>query len=152
LIFIIWIIMSYTYKYPQPALTTDALIVARKENQYFILLIERKFDPFKGFWALPGGFVNMDEELETACTRELFEETGITLTDLKQFHTFGTIDRDPRARTVSVVFWSKLDELIEPVASDDAAKAKWVPLKNLPPMAFDHQEIIQKFCGEFKLG
>jgi 8-oxo-dGTP diphosphatase len=140
--------MSYTYKYPRPALTTDALIVARKENQYFVLLIERKFDPFKGLFALPGGFVNMDEELETACTRELFEETGISVTELKQFHTYGTIERDPRGRTVSVVFWSMLDELIDPVAGDDAEKAKWIPLNNLPPMAFDHLKIIKQFCSE----
>jgi len=144
--------MSYTYKYPRPALTTDALIIARKKNQYFILLIERKFDPFKGFWAFPGGFVNMDEELETACARELFEETGILVSDLKQFKTFGTIDRDPRGRTISVVFWSILNEMADPVSGDDASKAKWVPLKNLAPMAFDHQQIIQQFCGEFKLG
>jgi 8-oxo-dGTP diphosphatase len=143
--------MPYTYEYPRPALTTDALIVSRKENQFYILLIERKFDPFKGLFALPGGFVNMDEELDTACARELFEETGISAAELKQFHTYGTIERDPRGRTVSVVFWSILDKLIEPVAGDDAEKAKWIPLNNLPPMAFDHLKIIQQFCSEYEI-
>ena len=142
----IWNFMPHTYEYPRPALTTDALIVAQKENQYFILLIERKFDPFKGLFALPGGFVNMDEELETACARELFEETGISVPALKQFHTYGAVDRDPRGRTVSVVFWSILDELVVPIAGDDAAIAKWIPLNSLPPLAFDHQNIILQFC------
>ena len=92
--------MSYSYKYPRPALTTDALIVAKKEDQYFILLIERKYEPFKGQWALPGGFVNMDEDLDVACARELFEETNISVTELKQFQTYGAVNRDPRGRTV----------------------------------------------------
>jgi 8-oxo-dGTP diphosphatase len=137
--------MTYTYKYPRPALTTDALLVTRKGNQYFILLIERKYDPFKEYWALPGGFINMDEELETACARELFEETGISGLTLKQFQTFGAIDRDPRGRTVSVVFYAKMDEMVEPVAGDDASKAQWFPFNNLPLLAFDHQQIIQQF-------
>jgi 8-oxo-dGTP diphosphatase len=147
LLFGIWNFMPYTYDYPRPALTTDALIVARKEKQFFILLIERKFDPFKGLLALPGGFVNMNEELETACARELLEETGISVPNLKQFHTYGAVDRDPRGRTVSVVFWSILDELIEPVASDDAAKAEWIPINNLKTLAFDHQQIIEDFLN-----
>jgi 8-oxo-dGTP diphosphatase len=142
--------MSYTYEYPRPALTTDAIIIASFENKEFILLIERKFEPFKGYWALPGGFVNMDEELETACARELLEETGISEVELKQFHSFGTIGRDPRSRTISVVFWGKLSERIKPECGDDASKAKWFPLNNLPPLAFDHQQIIQKFKLEKK--
>jgi 8-oxo-dGTP diphosphatase len=144
--------MSYTYEYPRPALTTDAIVIAPINNQEYILLIERKFEPFKGYWALPGGFVNIDEELETACIRELYEETGITVDFLKQFKTFGTIDRDPRARTISVVFSCRLNQATEPVCGDDAAKAHWYPLNNLPPLAFDHQQIIQQFISkiEFK--
>ena len=144
--------MPYTYNYPRPSLTTDAIVIASVGNQYFILLIERKFDPFKGFWAFPGGFVNMDEELETACARELYEETGISGLHLKQFQTYGAVDRDPRGRTVSVVFWAISNEIIEPNCGDDAAKAQWLPLNNLPQLAFDHQQIIQQFCNEFKLG
>jgi 8-oxo-dGTP diphosphatase len=140
------------YKYPRPALTTDAIVIAKMDNQYFILLIERIFDPFVGYWALPGGFINMDEEVVTACSRELFEETGISGLSLKQFQPVGTIDRDPRGRTISVVFWAMLNEIVEPVAGDDAAKAKWFSLNNLPPLAFDHQQIIREFCDEFKIG
>lgn len=143
--------MPYTYEYPRPALTTDALIVTRKENEYLILLIERKYDPFKDYWALPGGFINMDEELETACARELFEETGISGVTLKQCQTVGTIDRDPRGRTITVIFSAELKEMIEPVSGDDAAKARWFPLNNLPRMAFDHLQIIQHFCKMNKL-
>jgi 8-oxo-dGTP diphosphatase len=79
--------MAYTYKYPRPALTTDALLLAAYNGEKYILLIQRKYDPFKGYWALPGGFVDMDEELETACARELEEETGITGIPLEQFET-----------------------------------------------------------------
>jgi 8-oxo-dGTP diphosphatase len=143
--------MPYTYKYPRPTLTTDALIIARQENKHFILLIERKYDPFKGFLALPGGFINLDEELETACARELFEETGISGLELKQYQTFGTIDRDPRGRNISVVFWAMPDEMIEPIGGDDATKAQWFSLNNLPQLAFDHQQIIQQFCRDFKI-
>jgi 8-oxo-dGTP diphosphatase len=137
--------MPYTYKYPRPALTTEALIISRKDDRCFILLIERKFDPYKGFWALPGGFVNMDEDLVTACARELEEETGITGVDLVQFETFGAVNRDPRGRTVSVVFWAETDTLLKAKGSDDAARALWFLLEDLPQLAFDHQLIIDKF-------
>jgi 8-oxo-dGTP diphosphatase len=137
--------MTYTYNYPRPALTTDAIVTVNSRNQIFILLVERKYDPFKDYWALPGGFIHMDEELETACTRELFEETGISGLALKQFQTFGSIDRDPRGRTVSVVFYAEMNEMAEPVAGDDASKAQWFPITNLPALAFDHRMIIQQF-------
>lgn len=137
--------MSYTYEYPRPALTTDALLIATIENRDYILLIERKFDPWKGYWALPGGFVNMDEDLVTACARELEEETGITGIGLTQFETFGDVNRDPRGRTVSVVYWAKVNELIKAKGSDDAASAIWFPVDKLPSLAFDHRQIIDKF-------
>lgn len=94
----------------------------------------------------------MDEELDKACARELLEETGVSVSDLKQFHSFGAIDRDPRGRTVSVVFWSTLNEIIDPAHGDDAANAQWFPLNNLPPMAFDHKQIIEQFCQEKNIG
>jgi len=137
--------MPYTYEYPRPALTTDAILICRKDDQYFILLIERKYDPFKGFWAMPGGFVNMDEDLVTACARELEEETGICGVTLEQFETVGSINRDPRGRTVSVVFWSKMEMMPEAFGGDDAARAQWHCTEKLPLMAFDHLEIITKF-------
>ena len=94
----------HTYKYPRPALTVDAVVYTRENEDNFILLIRRGIEPFEGKWALPGGFVNMDELLATACMRELHEETGLKVLEMKQFKTFDAIERDPRHRTISVVF------------------------------------------------
>ncbi len=112
------------------------------------MLIERGREPFKGKWALPGGFINMDEELETACRRELEEETGIRVGELAQFKAFGSVHRDPRHRTISVVFYSFQEEEAAPLAGDDAAKAQWFPLNHLPELAFDHQLILTEFLAE----
>jgi 8-oxo-dGTP diphosphatase len=135
----------YTYQYPRPAVTVDAIIIC---NRISVLLIERGREPFKGKWALPGGFVDMDEDLETACWRELEEETGLRVGELKQFKTYGSVDRDPRGRTISVVFYSFQEEELITNAGDDAAKAQWFPLDNLPELAFDHQQIIDEFTSE----
>src|SRR6476660_8062009 len=94
---------KYTYDYPRPAVTVDVVIVTREPTPR-VLLIKRKHDPYAGRWALPGGFVDMDEPLEDAARRELLEETGVRLARLEQLHTFGDPDRDPRGRTVSVVY------------------------------------------------
>lgn len=131
----------YTYKYPRPALTVDALVHTNKE----ILLIQRGQEPFAGKWALPGGFVNMDELLETACIRELYEETGLKLEKMEQFKTYDAIERDPRHRTISVVFAAELSHKQEVEGGDDAAKAKWFPIADLPELGFDHSEIIAEF-------
>lgn len=139
--------MSVTYKYPRPALTVDA-IVFRKSLKLEVLLIERGAEPFKNMWAFPGGFVDMDETVEKAAERELFEETGLTGIELKQFHTFSAINRDPRHRTVSVVFVGFTELNIEPKAGDDAKNAKWFDLNNLPNLAFDHAEILKKIKNE----
>ena len=135
----------YNYKYPRPALTVDALVYVKENGSFSVLLIQRGIEPFKGKWALPGGFVNMDELLETACKRELEEETGLQVAQMTQFKTFDAIDRDPRHRTISVVFSAKLPEKTEVKGNDDAAHAKWFPIKNLPEMAFDHREILEEF-------
>ena len=140
--------MSVTYKYPRPALTVDA-IVFRKTSKTEVLLIQRGNEPFKNLWAFPGGFVDMDETVEQAAVRELFEETGIKGIELKQFYTFSAINRDPRHRTVSVVFVGFTEKNIEPKAGDDAKNAKWFELDNLPELAFDHAEILEKFRDEF---
>jgi 8-oxo-dGTP diphosphatase len=140
--------MSYTYKYPRPAITVDALITAERDRRTMILLILRKSEPFRGRWALPGGFAGIDELLEDACKRELEEETGLKDIELKQFHTFDAPDRDPRERIISVVFHGQLDEPAPVKGGDDAQEAKWFPITSLPEMAFDHQEIIKKFVRE----
>lgn len=139
---------NYCYKYPRPAVTTDAILVAKQQDQIAILLIQRGIDPYKGHWALPGGFIEMDEELEDACARELEEETGITGVQLQQLAAFGGVNRDPRGRTISVVFWAKVSSKLKAKAGDDAQHAKWFSLNNLPPLAFDHQKVIQQFIDE----
>ena len=136
--------MSYTYDYPRPAVCADIIVFKYKDKNLHILLIKRMFDPFKDKWALPGGFVDMDEELDTAAYRELAEETSILNIELKQFRSFGKIGRDPRGRTISVVYYGFLSEdNNEMKAGSDAADALWFAINNLPPLAFDHNEIIE---------
>ncbi len=133
--------MSYTYKYPRPAVTVDCLLYKLlPETQ--ILLIERKFPPYENQWALPGGFVNMDEDLKEAAYRELKEETGLEGLNLSQLKTFGKPGRDPRGHVISIVFWGEHTNTSKAVAGDDAKSAEWFPLKHLPKLAFDHDEII----------
>ncbi len=134
--------MSYTYKYPRPALTVDCLIF-RKEPVLQLLLIQRKFPPFENNWALPGGFVEMEEDLIEAAKRELNEETGLDGIDLFQLQTFGKPGRDPRGRTISVVFWGESANEKSVIAGDDAQKARWFTISKLPKLAFDHEEILK---------
>ena len=135
--------MTYTYDYPRPAVTADIVVLKKNDENYSVLLIERKHDPFAGSWALPGGFLNMDETLEEAALRELQEETGITGVALQQFHTFSKVNRDPRHRTITTVFIGLADENTPlPLAGDDAAKAQWFDIRALPPLAFDHDLVI----------
>ena len=140
--------LKYSYKYPRLAMTVDAIVVSEKDSRIMILLIQRKFDPFQGFWALPGGFVGMEETLLQACSRELSEETGLKNIVLKQFFTFDAIARDPRHRTVTTVFYSKINDIPPVFGGDDASGAEWFPVNSLPEMAFDHAEIVRKFVKE----
>lgn len=135
----------FTYNYPRPAVTVDAILISSKRS---VLLIERGREPFKGTWALPGGFVDMDESLEAACKRELEEETGILIREVKQFKAYGDVNRDPRHRTISVVFYAQTETELLPEAGDDAANARWFPLSDLPVLAFDHARILEEFKGE----
>ena len=134
--------MPYTYEYPRPALTVDCVVFGAADDGLKLLLIERAVEPFKGRYALPGGFVDMDETTEEAARRELEEETGLKASFLEQLYTFSRVDRDPRERVVSVAYFA----LVRPsavVGGDDAASAQWVDADELPPLAFDHDEIVR---------
>ena len=134
---------KYCYKYPRPALTTDCVVFRFDGSDMLVLLIERGNEPFKGQWAFPGGFVNMDETTDQAALRELEEETGLIGLSLDQLHTFSEPNRDPRHRTVSVVYYTLINDNPEVIGGDDAAHAHWFPLKQLPSLAFDHDDILK---------
>ncbi len=136
---------KYTYEWPRPMVTVDAVVFAVLTGRTEVLLIKRKKDPYKGQWAVPGGFVEMDEELEDAVARELAEETGLTGVRLVQLRTFGKCGRDPRGRQISVAFIGTITDGQEKVqAGDDAADARWFNIQNLPEnMAFDHDEMVR---------
>ncbi len=140
--------MPYTYSFPRPALTVDIVLARSGPSGPEALLIQRGHPPFAGSWALPGGFVDEGETLEQAARRELHEETGLAGMALAQLGAFGDPGRDPRGWTVSVVFWAWLEGQASedaPIAGDDAAAATWWPLAALPPLAFDHAEILARF-------
>jgi 8-oxo-dGTP diphosphatase len=130
------------YEHPRPALTADVVLVAARPRPS-VLLIRRGKPPYEGRWALPGGFVGMDEDLEPAARRELAEETGIEAGPLVQVGAFGRPGRDPRGRVVSVAWTgAPAADAAAPAAASDAAEARWFPLDELPELAFDHDEII----------
>lgn len=134
-------------KYDRPSVTVDIVILNKLNSMYQILLVKRKNYPFKGKWALPGGFVNMDENLEDAAARELKEETGVDCKEenitIEQLHTFGDVGRDPRTRTISVAYGVIMgNKKLEVNANDDADDAKWFDINKLPDLAFDHDKII----------
>lgn len=136
---------KHCYDYARPALGTDILLFSERGGEYHTLLIERGNEPFKGFWAFPGGFVEEGESAEEAATRELQEETGLQITHLKQLGAFTRPGRDPRGWIVTVAYYAFVDiEQLSPTAGDDASKAEWLPLTSLPKLAFDHQEILDK--------
>jgi 8-oxo-dGTP diphosphatase len=129
--------------------TADVVLLSREERPR-VLLIRRKGEPFAGKWALPGGFVEMDETLEAAAARELHEETGVAVEGLEQLQTFGDPGRDPRGRTVSVVYLGRVDAgAVQPRAADDAAEVGWHDLASPPPLAFDHDKILA--CARARL-
>lgn len=135
--------MTYTYTYPRPALTVDAAVFRKNGDAFQLLLIQRGKPPFKGKWALPGGFVDMDETLEHAISRELEEETSLRKLNLHQLHAFSTPGRDPRGHTISVVFWGIAAGEQAAKAGDDASDARWFSLTELPDLAFDHHDIVE---------
>lgn len=131
--------------------TTDAIIFKRIDGEYNILFIKRKNDPDKGKWALPGGFVDENEDLPDAAKRELQEETGLIVNDMEQLGAFGKPGRDPRHHTVSVAYTGFAPDDAEAVGADDAEEAQWFSVKSLPQMAFDHADIVTLALQKHKL-
>ena len=130
---------KYCYQYPRPAVTTDCVIFGFDGQKLQVLLIERGGEPFKGRWAFPGGFLNMDETVEECAARELEEETGMKDVFAEQFHAFSAVDRDPRGRTITVAFYALVDPRGMKVSGqDDAADARWYDILEMPSLAFDH--------------
>lgn len=132
---------KYCYKYPHPAVATDCVVFGFDGRKLKVLLIQRGQEPYKGCWAFPGGFLNMDEDAETGAKRELKEETDFTATHIEQFHTFTDPHRDPRERVISIAYFA-LVRIAEVKGGDDAAKAQWFALDEIPPLAFDHDLIL----------
>jgi 8-oxo-dGTP diphosphatase len=143
--------MPYSYQYPRAALTVDCVVFGFGETELKVLFIERGLEPFKGHWALPGGFVRVDETVDDAARRELVEETGLTNVFLEQLYTFGELQRDPRERVVSVAYYAlvKLSDH-RAKAATDAAKAKWFPVSKPPRLAFDHADILRTALGRLQ--
>ena len=151
--------MAYTYEYPRPAVTADCVVIT-KEVEPKVLLIERGGEPFKGCWALPGGFMNMDETTEQCAFRELEEETGLKVSEVHQIGAYSKVNRDPRGRTITVAYLAVVDAPIAVIGQDDAAKAQWFPLSAFldkpsgkaerPELAFDHDEIMHDAIKKYE--
>jgi 8-oxo-dGTP diphosphatase len=133
----------YTYKYPHPAVTTDCVIFGFDGIKLHVLLIERGAEPYKGMWAFPGGFLKMEEDAEQGALRELKEETDLTAQYIEQFYTFSDPHRDPRERIISIAYYA-LVKIQEVKGGDDAAKAQWFAIDEIPRLAFDHDRILRK--------
>ncbi len=135
--------MPHRYEYPRAALTVDCVVFGLDDEDLKIMLIQRDLPPFEGEWALPGGFVHVDETLDEAARRELEEETGLGKVFLEQLYTFSSVDRDPRERVVSVAYYALVklgDHRVQ--AATDARDAAWFPIHDVPSLAFDHAEIM----------
>ncbi len=134
----------YSYDHPRPSLAVDIVVFTIRENLLQLLLIRRANEPFLGSWALPGGFINMEEALEEAASRELSEETGIHEAYLEQLYTYGEPNRDPRGRVVSVAYFALIpaNPPVRGEGGNDSSQARWFPIDDLPALAFDHTEIV----------
>ncbi len=135
---------NHAYEYPRPALASDCVIFGFDGGELNLLLLEREKEPYKNKWALPGGFVFMDETTEACAKRVLFEKAGIKNMFIEQLYTFSDIDRDPRERIVSVAYFALVNKhQYELVAGRDTVKAEWFELSKLPKLAFDHSKILK---------
>jgi len=143
--------MSFTYRYARPALTADCVLFGLEDSTLKVLLIERSHAPFEGCWALPGGFAEVGETLESTAARELQEETGLQGIELEQLHTFSAPDRDPREHVVTVAYLGLVNLADQQVrAGSDARRAEWFDLDALPELAFDHAHILETARGRLK--
>lgn len=135
---------KYCYKYPRPALTADCIIFGFDAGELKILLIERGLEPFKGKWAIPGGFLNMNENADDCAKRELYEETGLQNVFMEQLYTFSDAGRDPRGHVVTIAYYAlvKLSDY-SVKAGDDAKNAQWFGISQIPPLAFDHDQVLK---------
>jgi 8-oxo-dGTP diphosphatase len=135
----------YTYDYPRPSVTVDIVTFSLQKNHLQVLLVQRGENPFKGMWALPGGFVGIEESLEAAAARELEEETGVQNTYLEQLYTYGDPHRDPRGRVITVAYFALIpsDAPFRYEGGTDVSQARWFREDQLPELAFDHAEIIE---------
>ena len=134
--------LKYCYKYPHPAVATDCVIFGFDGVSIKVLLIQRGIEPYKDHWALPGGFVGIDESAEECARRELQEETGLTDVSVEQFHAFSDVNRDPRERVISIAYYA-LVKLSEVRGGDDASEAQWFSYDDVPSLAFDHDRILR---------
>ena len=141
--------LKYHYKYPHPSVTTDCVIFGFDGTKLNVLLVQRGVEPYKGRWAFPGGFVKMDETTLEGAKRELYEETGLKDAYIRQFHTFSAVDRDPRERVITVAYYA-LVRTSEVKGGDDAAKAQWFSLEQVPSLAFDHDMILRQALNELR--
>lgn len=143
--------MKFKYRYPRPALTVDCVVFGLDDKDFKVLLIQRARKPFRGRWALPGGFVGVEERLDEAARRELEEETGLRNVYLEQLHTFGEPDRDPRERVVTVAYCALVNLRDHQVrAATDAREAAWFAAPDVPALAFDHEKIIETAVARLK--
>ncbi len=131
----------YAYQYPRASVTADAVLFAEKDGQMYVLLIQRGNDPYKGYWAFPGGFLEMDETVARCAERELEEETGIVLTGMQLVGIYSDVERDPRGRVITAAY-AAMTTMPEATAADDATAAQWWPINALPKLAFDHDKIL----------
>jgi len=144
-------LMPHTYQYPRAALTVDCVVFGFDEGELKALLIQRARAPFEGNWALPGGFLCLDETLDEAARRELAEEAGLKNVFLEQLYTFGAVDRDPRERVISVAYYALVTLAAHKTkAATDAADARWFPISSLPKLAFDHADILATGLARLK--
>ena len=141
----------FCYRYPHPAVTTDNVIFGFDGEALNVLLIQRGMEPDKGRWAFPGGFLNMNETAEEGAARELKEETGVEDVYLEQLQAFSTVDRDPRERVITIAYYALVRQKdYHVIGADDAADARWFKLKELPPLAFDHEYILKMAIKRLK--